>query len=235
MSNGSLQSVVDFIQLKGKQDGEAYATRVIRTLTRNELRDEEEGAVDLTSNTTNRELYEKYCFDRGWDLKSDNMGRYPKVKDYVSHQEDDMFWPSGAVPVEVSSWFSFTDIWKMHCSNIRIRRPCSDTCGECTVFRNAFRYCEMLKNAEESSMDEVQEDDDDLPELSGHVALEDTAAAAPLFKDDDVVGEMAKSFFGDDCIEQEKILEASCNHVRLAKGMRHFVQHATESAVLCRN
>jgi hypothetical protein len=57
MSNETLQSVVNFIQLKGKQDGEAYATRVIRTLTRNELRDEEKGAVDLPSNTTKRDLY----------------------------------------------------------------------------------------------------------------------------------------------------------------------------------
>jgi hypothetical protein len=34
MSNEALQSVVDFIKLKGKQDGEAYATRVIHTLTK---------------------------------------------------------------------------------------------------------------------------------------------------------------------------------------------------------
>jgi hypothetical protein len=154
--------------------------------------------VDLPSHTTKRELYENYCFDRGWAIKSDNMGRYPKVKDYGSRQEDDMSWSSGAVPVEVCSWFSFTDIGKTHCSNIRIRQPCNDTCGECTLFRNAFRYCEMRKNAEQSSMDEVEEDDDDLPDLSDRVELDDTAA--PLFKDDDVVGEMAKSFLGNDCI-----------------------------------
>jgi hypothetical protein len=70
--------------------------------------------------------------------------------------------------------------------------------------------------------------DDDLPDLSDRVALDYTAAT--LFKDD-VLGEMAKSFLGDDFIEQETILEAAGNHVRQAKGMRHFVQHATESAV----
>jgi hypothetical protein len=229
-----LQSVVDFIKLNGKQDGEAYTTRVIRTLTRNELCDEEKGAVDLPLNTTKRELYEKHCFDRGWAIKSDNMGRYLKVKNSVSHQEDDIFWPSGAVPIEVCSWFSFTDIWKTHCSNIRIRRPWNDTCGKCTVFRNAFSYHKMRKKTDQRSMDELEEDDDDLPELSDLVAVEDTTSAAPLFKDDDVVGEMAKSFLGDDCIEQEKILEATVNHVLQANGMRHFVQHATESKVHCR-
>jgi hypothetical protein len=91
----------------------------------------------------------------------------------------------------------------------------------------------MRKKAEQSSMDEIEEDDDDFPELTDRLALEDKAAAAPLFKDDDVVGEMANSFLGDDCIEQEKIMEAAVNHVRQAKGMRHFLQHATESAVHC--
>jgi hypothetical protein len=46
MSNEALQSVVDFIHLKGKQDGEAYTIHVIHTLTRNALRDEEKGAMD---------------------------------------------------------------------------------------------------------------------------------------------------------------------------------------------
>jgi hypothetical protein len=61
-----------------------------------------------------------------------------------------------------------------------------------------LRYREMRKKSEQSNMDEVEEDDDDLPELSDRVALEDTADSAPLFKDDDVVGEMAKAFLGDD-------------------------------------
>jgi hypothetical protein len=128
------------------------------------------------------------------------MGRYLKVKDYVSRQEDDMCWPSGAVSVEVCSWFSFTNIWKTHCYNIRIHRPCNDTCGEYTVFQNDFRYREMRKKADHSSIDEVEEEDDDLPEMNDCVALEYTADAAPLFKDDDVVGEMVRSFLGDDCI-----------------------------------
>jgi hypothetical protein len=70
----------------------------------------------------------------------------------------------------------------------------------------------MREEAEQSSMDEVEEEYDDLPELSDRVALEDTAAVAPLFKDDDGVGDMARSFVGDDCTEQG-------NHVCQAKGM----------------
>jgi hypothetical protein len=46
ISNEALQSIVAFIQLKGKHDGEAYETRAICSLTRNELRDEEKGTID---------------------------------------------------------------------------------------------------------------------------------------------------------------------------------------------
>jgi hypothetical protein len=54
-------------------------------------------------------------------------------------------------------------------------------------------------------MVEVEEDDDEfyaLPELRDREELEDADYTAPLFKDDDVVGDMAKSFLGNDCIEQ---------------------------------
>jgi hypothetical protein len=59
--------------------------------------------VDLPSNTTKYELYKQFCFDRGWAIKSDNKGRYPKFKDYTKHMADDMFWPAYAETYEVCS------------------------------------------------------------------------------------------------------------------------------------
>jgi hypothetical protein len=70
--------------------------------------------------------------------------------------------------MEVFSWWSFREIWKEHCSNIRISRPCNDTCGECTVSRNAFRYHESRKKEEYEYEDEKEgdiEDDDDVPPI----------------------------------------------------------------------
>jgi hypothetical protein len=64
-----LNAGIDFIKDKGAREGEVYATRIIRTLTGHELRDEEKGAVDLPSNTSCREMYEKFCFGRGWAPK----------------------------------------------------------------------------------------------------------------------------------------------------------------------
>jgi hypothetical protein len=152
------------------------------------------------------------------------MGRYRKVKGYVSCQEDDMFWPGGAVPIEVCSWFSFCEILKTYCSNIFIRFQYNATGGECTAFRNAFHYRDMRKKSDQSSMDEEEEDYDDLTELIGTVAQDATAPVAPLFKDGDVVVDMAKSFLGDECIEQEKILEATGNHSHQGKNINVIVR-----------
>jgi hypothetical protein len=124
-----VDSVSTFIRDKGATEGEVHATRVIHSLTKTELRDEEIGAVDLLSNTTKREMYELYCFNRGCTVKSDNKGRYPKVVDYKRRKVEDMFWQEYMESFEVFSWWSFRNIWKGHCSNIRIRSPCNDTCG----------------------------------------------------------------------------------------------------------
>jgi hypothetical protein len=86
------ESVIHFIKDKGREGGEVYATRIIISLTGHELRDEEKGAVDLPSNTSRCEMYEKYCFDHGWTPKPDNKGRYPKVSEYPKRKNDDMFW-----------------------------------------------------------------------------------------------------------------------------------------------
>jgi hypothetical protein len=135
-----VDSVLKFIRDKGATEGKVYTTRVIRSLTKTELRDEDIGAVDLPSNTTKREMYELYCFKRGWTVKSDNKGRYPKVVDYKQRKVDEMFWQADMESFEVCSWWSLRNSLKEHCSNIRIRGPCNDTCGECTIFRNAYRY-----------------------------------------------------------------------------------------------
>jgi hypothetical protein len=222
-----VDSVSTFIQDKGATEGEVYATRVIRSLTKTELRDEEIGAVDLPSNTTKREMYELYCFNRGWTVKSDNKGRYPKVVDYKRRKVDDMFWQEDMESFEVCSWWSFRNIWKEHCSNIRIRSPCNDTCGECTIFRNAFRY-------RSSKVGKVHDDVSDGESDSEVEAASDDEDA--LVDKDDI-----KTFVSDDvgcvdsCLEQERILEAAGFHIAQAKGMRGYVQAATERAKQCRD
>jgi hypothetical protein len=75
--------VLTFIQEKGAMEVEVYAKRVISSLTKTDLRDEEIDDVDLPSNTTKREMYELYCFNHRWTVKSNKKGRCPKVMDYM--------------------------------------------------------------------------------------------------------------------------------------------------------
>jgi hypothetical protein len=174
-----------------------YATRVVRSLTNTKLRDEEIGDVDLPSNTTKREMYELYCFNRGWAVKSDNKGRYPKVVDYKQRKVEDK---ADMESFEVCSWWSFRNIWKEHCSNIRIRSPCNDTCGECIIFQNSFCCCSSKVGNVDDDVTYGEHDSEVEP------ASDDEDGEALVDKDD------IKTFVADDvgcvdsCLEQERIL-----------------------------
>jgi hypothetical protein len=235
MLDEKMKAVTSFIKQKGNDDGEVYATRIMCSLTRQELRDKEKGGVDLPSNTTKHELYEKFCFDRGWAIESDNKCRYPKLKDYTNRMADDMFWPSDAETSEVCSWFSFRKLWKEHCGHIGIRRPCNDTCGECTIYHNAFRYQQARKKM--IYEDEDSDDDDDGSASDDNAEGEEAAAEAVshLFKDDGIIDDIAKYFLTEDCLDQERILEAVGHHVLQAKGVRYYIQKATKAAIMCRS
>jgi hypothetical protein len=135
------QSVVSFVKNKGETCGECYATRLIRQLTKYELRDEDNDAVDLPSNFTYRSMFKQYCYGCGWLVKADNKGRYPRLEDYNKRKKDDfLFEEEDMVTEEVVSWWYFRYIWKTDLPKIRIRAPCNDMCGESTILRNAFRY-----------------------------------------------------------------------------------------------
>jgi hypothetical protein len=60
-------------------------------------------------------------------------------------------------------------------------------------------------------------------------------AVSQLFKDDGIVDNLAKSFLTEDCIDQERILEAAVHHALQEKGMRYYIQKATDAAIMCRS
>jgi hypothetical protein len=84
MTAGTKQSVIYFINQKGKEEGEVYGTGIIRSMAGYELREEEKGFIDLPSNTSRREMYKKYCFERGWAPKSDSKVRSPSSANTTS-------------------------------------------------------------------------------------------------------------------------------------------------------
>jgi hypothetical protein len=96
----------------------------------------------------------------------ENKGRYPKVSEYPRRKTDYTFWETDVKVLDVCTQWSFRELWKEHCPNIGVRRPCNDTCGECTVYKNAFRYCENIKRDIQDRDDASNSDgDDDLPTL----------------------------------------------------------------------
>jgi hypothetical protein len=189
----------------------------------------EKGVIDLPSNTSRREMYEKYCFERGWAPKSDSKGRYPNLGEYNKRSNDDFFWEPDIGTHEVCSWWAFRQLWQKHCSHIKIQAPYNDTCGECTVFRNAFCYRESRKMVPEAEEECHSSDDDDNSVTGIHAApprpeddLEDSVSDD---EDKDTPPRKAgavdaKDCLTDDCIEQETILEAAGYHVMQAKAMR---------------
>jgi hypothetical protein len=108
--------------------------------------------------------------------------------------------------LEVCSWWSFRELWKEHYPHIRIHHPCNDTCGECTVFCNAFLYRKSRKQAQAKTDLYPELDDDDAHDDEDS---DDEDEDVLPFKDDHIVGENSKNVLTRDCLEQEWILEAA--------------------------
>jgi hypothetical protein len=206
-SNESRQSVHDFVKEKGDSCGEYYATRLIRHITKHELRDEEKDAVDLPSDFTKRNIYEQH--GRGWAPKANNKGRYPKLQDFPKRKKDDVLWEDDMDTDEIVSWWSFRHIWREDLPTIRIRAPCNDTCDECTILRTAFRYRERRQQTSENSDESDDSDDDKLEDERGN----DNEQHAEFKEGEDEVSNLAKSLLTSDCIHQEAVLDAAGFHV----------------------
>jgi hypothetical protein len=47
---------------------------------------------------TKQGIYQRFCYDRGYNVKADTFGSYPKLKEHPArHDFDDIFWPPGQV------------------------------------------------------------------------------------------------------------------------------------------
>jgi hypothetical protein len=73
VSQETSDSVVSYLT-DIEKNGESYATRFMRMLTKFKLRDEEKGIIDLPNSITKRNIFEKWCFLRGWKAIPDNIG-----------------------------------------------------------------------------------------------------------------------------------------------------------------
>jgi hypothetical protein len=118
------------------QFDESYAMHFTRMLTNFKLHDEECGSIDLTSSITKHSLFEKWCFSCGWIATTDNTGCYKK---FEARNMEATFWKDSETQ-EVCAWRKFLELWRVHLPQVHMHVPCYDTCDECTILKNMFRY-----------------------------------------------------------------------------------------------
>ena len=140
------------------EHGESQATRFVREMTGIAIQNEEKFGATLPSYHTKRKLYQKYCWDNGWHIKSGNNGEYPKLRDFPKRPNDDemgplALWPSGNMCYPVCSFFTFRRLWKNNFPLLKIRPPSEDICLQCHVLKNQFKY-KFKKRYDSNSTDD---------------------------------------------------------------------------------
>jgi hypothetical protein len=149
-----------------KTHGEANATRFVREVTGMGLRDEEKGVTEPPLHFTQRRIHEIFCLERGWKVMSKNVGAYHPLASYDQRPFDEDDWPEQSEALPVCYWASFLKIWKDNSPLMRIRAPSCDVCGECYIYKNAFRYKTSLVSedpedeGDEAALKEQEEDDE---------------------------------------------------------------------------
>ena len=125
-------SVVDYLESK-KDEAEPHASKVVRTTTKMELR-EDDNNIELPSNYTKRGMYVDWCYGRGFKAKIKNAatGSYGKLSEYA--KRDDELWIPECKPV--CSWNMFKHIWESDFPELIIKKSSHDTCGTCFRFNN---------------------------------------------------------------------------------------------------
>ena len=208
------QDVVDFLHKFGVDEGEAHATRFIRLESGTALRDSDVDMLQLPSFYSKRQLYERYCYDRGWEVRAFNDGSYPPVKKYKRRKNDfedgDMaLWPLGSEPLEVCSWPTFIRIWRNHLPHLKIRSPSLDTCTTCDVMTKSLRY----------NFETVIED-----ERNNEGESDETTMVCPVTKKPSILKnpDLESS-------REEIILEAA-KHVKAARAQRALASQKMEKA-----
>ena len=204
-------SVTTFLIDLGDQEGESHATRFVRTETELFVRDEELELIQLPPCYSKRQLYEKYCFERGWLAKCNAKGTYPALAQLKRREFDDdngelALLPSGSTPEVVCSWRTFLRLWGEHVSHIKIRPPACDTCVSCNIFRNISKYKATRNNQL-------------LPDAQIELICPETNEVSLLKKPAD-----------EEEIERENIILAAAKHVKAARSQKLLANEKIESA-----
>jgi len=93
---------------------EPRATRLVREQTSIGIREEETGRVYLAPSFTKRNLYARFCNERGWTVKSDHKSNLTIV------ERTDTDWTDGE-PKKCCSWVTFRRFWRKEFPDLYVR------------------------------------------------------------------------------------------------------------------
>jgi hypothetical protein len=103
-------------------------------------------SFSFATNTSLSE-YARWCFEQGWIVPQvTHKGSYGKITDYPKREEED--W-SDSDYLPIASWSTFTKVWKKDFPHLKVRPACEDTCGECFIYRNRFKYADRIRRQQE--------------------------------------------------------------------------------------
>ena len=145
-------------------------------------------------------------------MKNDAQGHYGKLSRYQLRENDEYLWPEGSIPGPVCSWGTFRTIWNENFPQIMIRPKSEDTCDECFVFRNRFKYA-GVKNTDEGEKEWW--------ETGSLSSMESTQGMGPI---------KTCMTVDPDTEEREKLIDAVMEHVKMAKTQREYANELTRQA-----
>lgn len=226
------ESMHEFLEAV-EEEAEIPATRVVRTLAGEKLRKDEDGLTELPHYYTKRSLYGRWCYQNGYKVTVDSIGRMKREP-----RQDAEWEAEGSELGPNCSWSSFCDYWKNEFPLLRIRPKSEDVCGECHITAMRFKYASYRKFLASGAI---------LPDTDASDLLDQIRAARVDFQGDGDTNSQGQSnqeeakVEGDDevgCIEVDadadaedqqvaanlngdiNILEAALEHVKAAKHQR---------------
>jgi hypothetical protein len=110
------------------------ATRMVQNETGDGVRDQDVELKELPTYFTKRQLYYRYCFERGHkvDLRDHKSNLKFTLRAHDDDEENPL-WPTGSVVSTVISWRTFRRFWKRNYGNLVLPNPRQDICGECFI------------------------------------------------------------------------------------------------------
>ena len=153
--------------------GVLFATRFVREEAGIVVRDDNQNEVALSPHLSKRQLYARWCYDRGWmvEYKSQARSMYESRDKFRSRVHDDKveapLWPTGSEGKPILSWQVFLHYWNTKFPYIKIWKRGADTCTDCLVLTNK---CNAVQNrqtqartntGETGGSEEIDEDEDD--------------------------------------------------------------------------